>query len=707
MHRFFPAVLLITVLFAVAGCRKIEPETADNPWADTGFLRHVPADAEGYVSMVRPRDLWRTIAPAWQPLLDAPALHESWQRTTPGRLAGAYLEAPATAPLLEALAEAADQEVFVVLGAGTGAQLASLQQIKRLFAAAQLRNLFTPLPPADTPDAEDVPLEELPEDLASAAFTEVIVPLPPAMQETLEKFVRDAAIPPLVLGAKITPDSTLPRLLEEWVAGLPEKLPRDKVPAGPHGEFTRVRLPVTMLVPTNVAVRARDILAVNIGDPYAATYIIRDLLAKVTTLGFGQMHGYFVISVGTETGLPVLAGSEENSLITAPAVQRLEPLLAAGHAALFYADPLVVSLAAAPPPVAEYLDAAMESALEFAPAEKINPLRDAADKLRTQAGELFRPRAAAVGGLVQSTGDAWRAELFGGSFAPRLALGNAAPLVAPGPGVDLLWTESWEEGYARRLLDFTAGLAAFAADWIEALGPVFLDDTQQSRANALLQLVGKPVEQLEHTAGKLIDGALDPHVFFALALDGTVPRPPLLPATVENALLPRLAAGAGLRDREALSRGWQELTAAGPDPARWPEPLVSSDPGGVESYEYPLPLGGPDLGLTVTVTGQRWILGSSRPFNQSVAALPSPAAGQVAVQTIELTTPPLATFAAACAAALTAEPSLAESIGKPVLSDPGTLEAAARVLQTPRRFRYEARWEKDMLHRVLELTPAP
>jgi hypothetical protein len=270
-----------------------------------------------------------------------------------------------------------------------------------------------------------------------------------------------------------------------------------------------------------------------------------------------------------------------------------------------------------------------------------------------------------------------------------------------------LWTESWEEGYARRLLDFTAGLAAFAADWIEALGPVFLDDTQQSRANALLQMVGKPVAQLEHTAGKLIDGALDPHVFFALALDGTVPRPPLLPATVENALLPRLAAGAGLRDREALSRGWQELTAAGPDPARWPEPLVSSDPGGVESYEYPLPLGGPDLGLTVTVTGQRWILGSSRPFNQSVAALPSPAAGQVAVQTIELTTPPLATFAAACAAALTAEPSLAESIGKPVLSDPGTLEAAARVLQTPRRFRYEARWEKDMLHRVLELTPAP
>lgn len=708
MHLRFRTVLLLAALLAAGGCRKTEPEPPADPWAGTGFLLHVPAEAEGYLSLRRPADIWHGLSPVWQPLLDTPSVREAWQRTPPGRLAGAYLEAPTTAPLLEALGRAAREEVFIVLGSGTGAQLASLQQIKRLFEAARLRNLFTPLPPADAPPAEDVPLEELPEDLASAAFTEVIVPLPPAMLETLEKFVRDAAIPPLILGAKIPPDSALPRLLEEWVAGLPEKLPRDKVSAGPHGEFTRVRLPLTMLVPTNVAVRARDILAANIGDPYAATYIIRDLLAKVTTLGFGHMHGYFVISVGSETGLPVLAESDKNSLIAAPAVKRLEPLLAADHAALFYADPLVVSLAAAPPPVAEYLDAAMESALEFAPAEKINPLREGADHLRAQAAELFRPRVSAVSGLVQPTGDGWRAELFGGSFAPRLSLGNAAPLVAPGAGVDLLWTENWEEGYARRLLDFTGGLAAFATKWIEALGPVFLDNAQQSRADAMLRLVGGPVGQLEQAAGKLIDTALDPHVFLALALDGTPPSPPLLPAAAERALLPRLAAGAGLRDREALARGWQELTASGGgDTARWPEPVTTANPDGGESYEYPLPLGGPDLGLTVTVTGQRWILGSSRAFNQTVAVLPPSAAGRPAVQTIEFTTPPFAAFAAACASVLAEEPSLGAAAGGPIMSDAATLEAAAQILQTPRRFRYEARWEEDMLHRVLELTPAP
>jgi hypothetical protein len=183
-----------------------------------------------------------------------------------------------------------------------------------------------------------------------------------------------------------------------------------------------------MLVPTNVAVRARDIIATNIGDVYAATYIVRDLLSKVTTLGFGWMHGHFVISIGTESGVPVLSDSPDRSLVGAPPVQRLEPLLGEGADILFYADPLVVSLAAAPPPVAEYLDAALEAALEFAPAPTIDPLRKAAGPLREQAAELFRPRFSAVSGVIRQKHESWQAELFGGSLAPRLALGNAAPL---------------------------------------------------------------------------------------------------------------------------------------------------------------------------------------------------------------------------------------------------------------------------------------
>jgi hypothetical protein len=120
-----------------------------------------------------------------------------------------------------------------------------------------------------------------------------------------------------------------------------------------------------------------------------------------------------------------------------------------------------------------------------------------------------------------------------------------------------------------------------------------------------------------------------------------------------------------------------------------------------------LPLGGPDLGLAVTIDGNRWLLGNSRAFNLQVAASPRAAAGRDAVQAVEFHTVPLATFATAWASALDEDPSLAGMTAGLMPSDPQTLSAAAEVLKTPRRFRYEARWEQDMLHRVLELSPVP
>jgi hypothetical protein len=546
--------MVLTLVLMAGGCgKKSAPETADDPWADFSFVRYLPAGTEAFVSLRHPAETWRAMD--WGPLLSDPGLQTWWRGTAPGRFAGALAASPKAAPVLEALAEAAESEMFVACGPGTGAQLAALQQIKRLFEAARVRNLFTPLP-ADAAPPEDLPPDEMPEDLSSAAFTEIIVPLPPAMQETLEKFVREAAVPPLVLGAKIPPDAALPRLLAEWVESLPQKIPRDRVDAGQHGQFVRVRFPVTLVVPTDVALLARDMLAASIGDPYAATHIVRDLLSKVTTLGFGQMHGYFVIALGFESGIPALVSPQDNPLAGAPVMEKIAPLVSARTEGIFFADSLVVGLAAAPPPVSEYLDAATESALEFAPAGSIGPLRERAKALRRQAAELFRPRTSAVSGLVQRESAAWRAEMFGGSLAPRLAKENAPPLFAPDTGIDFAWTENWEQGYARQLTDFAAELAAFAADWTEALGPVFLDDRRRPVAEALLRTVGGPLKQLGPQAGTLLDRALGSQVGLAVAFDGIMPGPPLLPAAAEQAVLPRLSLAAALRDRNTWAGGW-------------------------------------------------------------------------------------------------------------------------------------------------------
>jgi hypothetical protein len=167
-----------------------------------------------------------------------------------------------------------------------------------------------------------------------------------------------------------------------------------------------------------------------------------------------------------------------------------------------------------------------------------------------------------------------------------------------------------------------------------------------------------------------------------------------------------VAVAAALRNREALALGWEELTGSSKFNAAWPAAVQSQDPAGTVSYEYALPLGGPDLGASVTIAGNRWILGTSRPFTLEVAALPA-ANGKTAVQSIAFHTAPLATFAAAWSAALTADATLASVTAGLIPDESSTLAAMAEVLKTPRRFTYEAAWDQDMLHRRVELSPAP
>jgi hypothetical protein len=83
------------------------------------------------------------------------------------------------------------------------------------------------------------------------------------------------------------------------------------------------------------------------------------------------------------------------------------------------------------------------------------------------------------------------------------------------------------------------------------------------------------------------------------------------------------------------------------------------------------------------------------------------ASGNTAVQSITFHTAPLATFAAAWSTALTADASLSSVTAGLIPDNPGTLAAMAEVLKIPRRFRYEAAWDQDMLHRTVELSPVP
>lgn len=691
MHR--PSRVLPSLLVAasviVAGCGRQSP-TAHRD--QTGFILNVPQDAEAFLALYQPAKSWREISAAWSPVLKDATFKESLAHTPVWRLLEPALSTPNAAEWGAALQEACGEEVFVMLGQGTAAQLASLQQVKRLFEAARLRNLFTPAGPVEMQIPDAVAEQTDPNDLPQAAFTEVVSPLPPAMEEALQRFVREFTIPPVLIGAKLQPEAALPALLEKWAAGLPEKIQRDKVTVAPHGEFTRVRVPLALVIPRESALRARDILAATIGDPYTATYIVRDLLAKTTILCFGRIGPYFVISSGAPDSLPGLAAEPAKSLAERPLMSRLAPDAGSRLAALFYADPILVSLAATPPPVGEYLDAALESALEFAPADRIRPLREAAAPLRLQAEELFRPRISAAAGAVSATAAGWHAEMFGGSFAPRLAMENAAPLLPADPGLTLVWNERWENEYASKLLDFAVNTAKFAGDWFDALGPVFLDANDLVRARAILAI-------LKSAGGNRLDQA-------ARLLCSGLGRDTALAMSFGDTPLPKAALAANVENPQHLSSAWTALESglSSPHP---PAPAAEQLPEGGALYSFPLPLADPTFSPSLSVSKSLWVLGTSAPFVRSLATMPRETKSAASVQSVSIRTAPMAEFAAKRAESGQGDDSLSSVFGALLPRDPKTLAAAAEVLKTPRLFEYSATWDKDVLHRVAELSPAP
>lgn len=695
-------LILAALAVSLAGCGPRQPREV--VWQDAGFVRHAGAGTEAFLSLKRPGEMWHCLAETARPLLEDQAVEDAWSKSAWASVTRATFADLDHDKWEQALDEASKEEVFIAFGSGTAEQLASLQQIKRLFEAARLRNLFTPallseVAPGHAP-APDVAAGS-PEE---AALSNVGIPLPPAMEAALEKFVSGASVPPVTLGAKI-PDhgAKLPERLNAWALALGgDPASSDTIADGPYKGFTRVRTHVARLVPREAAVRARDLLGAEIGDAYAATRIVRALLSKPAVICFGHTRGYFLVCVSPTDTPPPLADNFASSLAATQELARVADMLGPQTRGVFHANTLLVSLAAAPPPVGEYLDAAIDSAVEFAPAERIRPLKDAATKLRSQAEAAFRSRTAAATGLLQNEESMWKIEMFGGSVAPRLAKENGAPLLDGTPAGGLLWCERWETGYTGQLAQLASGLAQFAADWTETLGPTFLDPRTLAQTKAAIALGAKPVQRLGLVPPAKWDLALGPDRALAVVFDGVMPPPPLMSVGAAKALLPRVAVAANVKNPAALD---EVLASATPD--NLGAAAETKLPGGGTCKEFAVPFGGPDLSPAAAREKGLWILGTSAYFVRALAEQNQDHQGAPCVQSINLGTAPMAAFLSAWADAVDTDPSLASLPRGLLPSKVSTLRAAAEVLRIPRKIGLEMRWEGQEIRRTIRVAPGP
>lgn len=674
------------------GCDQKPPATPS--WDNAGFVTHVPRDTEGFLSLQKPMKHWRHLQPMWNTFLSDPALQASWRKSPWGQIAGTITSSETLAPLGRAILEADSDEYIFILQRGAATPLAAALQMQRLFKSARLQNLFTPSPAENI--SSELPTKSHADSLEAAAFTDISVPLTPAMEEALKKIVKDISVPPFLVGIKLhAKDESLPKAFKTWAEALSDKFLREKFVLAPHGEFTRVRTQIAYLLPKGAAQRGRDALAATIGDPYTATDLLRTFISKPIVISFGEAFGYFFVMIGPDNASPVFAENFETSLAALPAMAPLASQSPSKIAALFYADALLVGLSVPPPPLQKYLDAALVTALEFAPAEHVESLSTSATTLQRQTDALFHPLVAAVSGTITREESGWNADVFGGPLPPRLAQENGRPLLEMNPDWALLWTEYWQDDYSGNLLQFAGNLSAFAAQWTTDLGPLILDPKKSAWIEKLLHVLQESSAHLAQIEPTSWDTAFDRRRALALAFDKATP-------TAGKSLWPRVALMAGIQDRKVLGENGAALASS-----LWHPTHTNSLPSGGISYEFSWPSEKPNEGLTVTLENQRWILGFPSSFTQTLGEAPTPLRGTDSLQRIYLTTVPWAALATTWADAIEADPSLAIYLPDFLPHNPQTLRTTAILLQEPYQLRYEARWEGKLLHRTIQLSPHP
>ncbi len=690
--------LLLAFAVLATSCRRSEPP-AEERWKPLGFINRVPATTEAYTAVyglgpVLQEAAASAVGKTLLGALTADSPVAGWSELLRNH--------PGAARWLTLLSEAGAEEVFVALAPGATAQLEAMQALQRRLDAAGLDAALTSL--GNREEGGGAP------------------PVMPDAAAAWQAWIEGAQVPPVLFGAKAAAHrAQIDAAMAELEQSLPEGVEKDRTTLEGVGEFRRLRSNVATLLPAPARVALRDKFTRDLGDIAAAARLMAALEEKQVTLCHGWLGDYFVMSVGQDSRALAFSPDFSGSLAATPDLARLLPFLGQGVFSLSHALPALVAAAANPPPIAEYVAVLLKAARASGPAERLAGLEQQAAELQKEWEQLLVPPAGSLTSITSRDAGGWTTEIFGGSLEPRLAESPAELPVAGPPGTAFVWGEVLRPGYTARLYDAAGRTAAWATDLLQSVGPAYLTPEASMQINGMLGSLAPLVQEAFGTMRSLWTEALGDQAVMWVSLGGDVPATPFLPPAVAGpGKLPELAWSVPVRDRAALTQAWQSLqgllpkvapllpAAAGGLAAGLPAPMEQTFPAGT-SFFYALPFVGPSLTPNVTFNAKdRWILATSLPYAQRLAA-PDPAAKPVPrVQVVALEGAPLWDFADAWLATMAAAPDFFNP------EDPAAAAAQAATgralvagLRSITSFRYETWVEEGLPRRTARLSTTP
>lgn len=613
------SLLLLPLLAFGAACKKQTPPAAQVPAAPApaglaaqagnfGFAARVPAGVELYLGSANGKvhrqaleqtRYWKSLQAYWQDLKPANAAQ------------------PAA---LAALAPAAVDDAFLVVGKGGAAKLAWLRELNRLYSELTYYTLVAGFSAGQGPGKQ-----------AGWQSWLAVASAQPDLLERLCALLEGAELPPLMFGFKTDkPEETLRQVLDPaappaWLAGASKE---SFTPAA-GGSFTLYQTTAATWLTEAVRQQLQKQLEISVSDPALrgrVQEVLTRLAAKKLSLALGTLDGHVVAAVGWQRAELEFAADPGQSVLARPELAFAAPAAGQRALGLILADAGLFRALHDDQPLAPMLRGALKglagSPVFGALAGQLTPKVQALGEAEKQAN---RRDFATLAGLAWWQ-DGLHLDVTGGVRAAPEWLGK--PLQFGGlldtPDVLLAAVGHQPPGEAGRV---------YFEGWMDLLytlsGALVKSGLGGEQATGMWTLAEQAVvpalQEMYRASRTLYQQALGSESALVVDLKGQMPPLPGVTLPAGSSVLPRFAGVHAVTDRALLASSWQQMQAAltkgmqaSPLPLALPEPM-STEKNGVTTWFLPLPVGGNDLMPCASVNDRVYLLGSSKLFNEELA----------------------------------------------------------------------------------------
>ena len=598
----------------------LDNKVAEVPLEDlskvTGFAQHVPADVEGYFSLLEGNDLIERVLGS--------EIAGLVIETAMGGGTRADLDQMLEGPEAQMVRAVIGEELFISVGDTAGDQAGALLDFSNRSSQGQAKFMV---------EMASMALTGQEPEMGDMGILLTMFGDPKGIIDVIEK----ATMPPITIGFKVSDPEmrdNLANMISGQIAmGMEAEMPFIEELALEKEGVQLSGLTVSGKELALLAADEKEGMSEFFGSEVEADRLIKAIASKNLHVATGVFGKYILVYAGGRMEDFKLAKDTESSFLAEKDAEFLKRYADKKIRMVSYVEKDSINAITSKSKILSASLLGLKDGLEeseaFGDTRDIQALLVHTSKTEDALMKMGTYEASGSVGFIE---EGFKIESHGGSSLPHIDLESSHQFASLGDGSDvvLFANSASDPDFSGKLLDYINTLGESAYMLAKQVSQLTFDDNDfeefKEGFGMFDQLAGKELANVWGALAEDFNAGTGTESALVIDLKGTFPKVPGVPSEViEKGRIPRLALIMPVTDREKIGEAWESgnaavtkllanATEAGLFEVPMQEPIKSSEDG-VATYFFSIPTITSDANPNVTVSDDFFIASTSPKFN--------------------------------------------------------------------------------------------